>query len=130
MYSQPSHLKNLSYKDRQILIEILINRSTHLDRMSDAQLKHQITQLLIEKYSRHRLSLAERKNFTKQIFDSIRGFDILQKLLDNPRITEIMVNGPEHIYIEENGRLSLTPLRFEDRNHLVQVICRFFGRAN
>lgn len=122
--------RTLNYKERQYLIEILINRIENIEKLSSSQLQQQISKLIGEQYSRTRLALPDRKILVKQIFDAVRGFDILQVLLDNPSITEIMVNGPQRIYIEENGRLALTDLSFENRQHLVQVICRFFGRAN
>ena len=48
-----------------------------------------------------------------EIFDSLRKWDVLQDLLEDDEITEIMVNGPEHIFIEKKGKLKRIDLKFE-----------------
>ncbi len=60
----------------------------------------------------------------------MRGLDLLQPLLDHPQITEIMVNGPNQIFFEQNGQIHPCDLRFDSPGHLTGVIANFFGRAN
>ena len=50
--------------------------------------------------------MVERRKLGRELFAAIRGFDVLQELLEDKRITEIMVNGPDRIFIEKDGRLT------------------------
>ena len=59
------------------------------------------------------LRLQERLLLQKELFDSFRRLDILQELVDDPEITEIMVNGPEEIFVESKGRIRRWEKRFE-----------------
>ncbi|MBQ7916200.1 MAG: CpaF family protein, partial [Firmicutes bacterium] len=66
----------------------------------------------------------------KRIFDSLRRLDILQPFLEEDSVTEIMVNGPEHIYVERNGRVVKTEARFDSRQRLEDVIQQIVGSVN
>ena len=68
--------------------------------------------------------------FVRGIFNSIRGMDVLQELVDNPDITEIMVNGCDNIFIEKNGRISRYPEKFVDVNKLEDVIQQIVSKVN
>lgn len=71
-----------------------------------------------------------RRQLQERVFNRFRRLDILQPLLDNDEITEIMVNGPEKIFYEKAGRLFRSPQRFENKEHLQNVVCGFFARYN
>ena len=60
----------------------------------------------------------------------MRGMDGLQELVDNPDITEIMVNGCDNIFIEKNGRISRYPEKFVDVNKLEDVIQQIVSKVN
>lgn len=68
------------------------------------------------------LSLSERAKVMDDIFYSMRGLDVLQSLLDDTSVTEIMINGPDHIFIEQNGRLFETDLHFSSEERLESVV--------
>lgn len=68
------------------------------------------------------LSLSERAKVIDDIFYSMRGLDVLQSLLDDASVTEIMINGPDHIFIEQNGRLFETDLHFSSEERLESVV--------
>jgi pilus assembly protein CpaF len=76
------------------------------------------------------LTVQDKTNLIRHLFDAMRGLDILQPLLEEPSVTEIMVNSPSQIYIERNGRLEKTDYSFDSPAHLTHVISRYFGRAN
>lgn len=63
-----------------------------------------------------------RKEITKSIMDSIAGLGPLKDLLEDPSVTEIMVNGPSRIFIERNGRMEFTPLKFDSERDVLNVI--------
>jgi pilus assembly protein CpaF len=79
-----------------------------------------------EAITRTKLTLPEsiRDHLLKDILDETTGYGSLQPLLDDPNITEIMVNGPRKIYIEKNGKLERTQVVFEDNSHVMKIIDR------
>lgn len=74
------------------------------------------------------LSGEERKRLTAEVQDDVLGYGPLQRLLDDPEVTEIMVNGPEMIYIEKSGQLQRAASRFASEQHLRLVIERIVSR--
>jgi len=70
------------------------------------------------------LSRAERQRLFEQIVAEILGLGPLQPLLADPTLTEIMVNGAENIYVERDGKIEKTKLRFESDEHLMRIIDR------
>ncbi len=80
---------------------------------------------------RHRaVSIEEKKRLRKEIFYSIRKLDALQTLVDDPTITEIMVNGTENIFIEKNGAIQKADCRFESRQKLEDVVQQIVASCN
>ncbi|OMQ14743.1 pilus assembly protein CpaF [Modestobacter sp. VKM Ac-2676] len=75
------------------------------------------------------LSSDERQRLTAELADDVLGYGPLQRLLDDPAVTEIMVNGPDSIYVEQHGRLSRTGSRFASEEHLRRVIDRIVSRV-
>ncbi len=76
------------------------------------------------------MSVAEKKEITDHVFNSMRKLGILQPILDDRSITEIMVNGPDHIFIEKAGHLYETGERFRDKKELEDIIQRIVYRVN
>ncbi len=68
-----------------------------------------------------------RDRLLQELTDDVLGFGPLEPLLRDPGISEIMVNGASQVYVERNGRLSLTSTRFQDDDHLVHVIERILA---
>lgn len=68
------------------------------------------------------LTAQEKHELVKKLFDSFRGLDVLQPLVDNPAITEIMINSHEEIFVEEEGLIRRLPLAFESRSRLEDII--------
>ena len=76
------------------------------------------------------LPLKSRLRLKKELFDSFRRLDILQELVDDPDITEIMVNGKDHIFIEKKGRLSRWDKAFDSAEQLEDLIQQIVSRVN
>ncbi len=74
------------------------------------------------------LSVADRDRLVEEILDDVLGHGPLERLLADESITEIMVNGPSQVWIERNGRLSLSHIRFVDESHLRRVISKIVGK--
>jgi pilus assembly protein CpaF len=75
------------------------------------------------------LSTEERQRLTAELADDVLGYGPLQRLLDDNMVTEIMVNGPESIYVERGGKLERTTTRFTSEEHLRRVIDRIVSRV-
>jgi pilus assembly protein CpaF len=74
------------------------------------------------------LSRDDRQRLAAEIADDIFGYGPLERLLSDPTISEIMVNGPRDIWIERAGRLSPTTLTFTDSSHLRRIITKMVGQ--
>ncbi len=110
---------------RQILETLDVSRE-----ISDEEIRLKI-QSEVRKLSRNRLmSLAERESYENQIFNSLRKLDILQDLLDDPEVTEIMVNGPENIFYEKYGCLYRWKKGRLSAERLADMIQQIAGNSN
>lgn len=76
------------------------------------------------------LSTHERAMLIRRVVDEALGLGILEPLLEDPSITEIMVNGPDRIYVERSGRVEQLPLRFASAEQLMQTIERIVSTVN
>ncbi len=88
------------------------------------QREQTITTLLDEVYSNTQMNLPEtiRLQLFKDVMDDLVGYGPIQTLLDDPEITEVMVNGPHRVYIERNGKLIKTNVKFQDDTHVLRTI--------
>ena len=84
---------------KQVLEEMDVSRS-----MTDEEIFALIDDAICEK-GVHRQSLKNRKEARMAVCHSLRGLDVLQELIEDPTGTEIMVNGPKHIFYEKNGQI-------------------------
>ncbi|MFE0045119.1 CpaF family protein [Streptomyces albireticuli] len=76
------------------------------------------------------LSTAERDRLIRSVVDEALGLGVLEPLLEDPSITEIMVNGPDQIFVERAGRVELVPVRFASHEQLMQTIERIVSTVN
>ena len=76
------------------------------------------------------LSMDEKKEVIQRTFYAIRKLDVLQEMLEDQEITEIMVNGPDQIFIEKQGRLEPYPKKFLSKEKLEDVIQQIVGKVN
>lgn len=102
-----------------------INKDT-----SDEEIEELITKTVFEKSKQQYLSISEKHEMVQTIFNSIRRLDVLQPLIDDKSITEIMINGPEDVFIEKDGRSFKADIRFESQRKLEDVIQSIVSRVN
>ncbi|MEU0301887.1 CpaF family protein [Streptomyces sp. NPDC006175] len=76
------------------------------------------------------LSTLERSQLIRRVVDEALGLGVLEPLLEDASITEIMVNGPDQIYVERAGRVEQLPLRFASHEQLMQTIERIVSTVN
>lgn len=76
------------------------------------------------------IRFGERKRLRREIYNSMRKLDVLQELIEDEEITEIMVNGPEHIFIEKEGKLMETGLEFDSAERLNDIAQQIASGGN
>ncbi|MGH9179267.1 MAG: CpaF family protein, partial [Acidimicrobiales bacterium] len=75
------------------------------------------------------MSLADRETLIRDVTDDIIGYGPIDRYLKDPAITEVMVNGPEHIYIERVGKIHKAPVTFVDIPHLRRIIDKIVSQV-
>lgn len=76
------------------------------------------------------VSLRERLQLQQRVFNSLRKLDALQELIDDPDVSEVMVNGPEHIFYEKAGQVYTWDQGFASEEKMQDVIQQIVGRHN
>lgn len=99
-------------------------------QIPDEEIKDMIDNLIIQENKVEHISLEERKRLRQELFYSLRKLDILQELIDDIRITEIMINGTDEIFIEKEGRVQRYGMRFESKAKLEDVIQQIVAGCN
>jgi len=112
-------------KFKRFLIEN-VGRSMEGEQLQSGDRSEFMKQRLQEVYVQTRVSLPDdiRKQIFDDIIDDLTGFGPIQPLLDDPDISEVMVNGPKKIFIEKNGRLTKSAVTFDDDDHVLRIIDR------
>lgn len=106
---------------RELLDEINL---AQLDKLSRAQIEAEAGDLIRDILSRHQLALtaAERKALVGDVLDELLGLGPLEPLLQDATITDILVNGPDTVFVERKGFLELVDTKFKDERHLFRII--------
>ena len=100
-----------------------------LSRMGDEELEEKIEELVRDRTKELYCSIDQKVSIGQQVFSSIRGFGLLDSIIKDDTITEVMINGPDHIFIEQNGRLFKLNKKFESQRRLEDIIQRIVGLA-
>lgn len=108
-----------------------IMETVPLGQMDDETLEERIEQVVQQKLAAggQYCSIQQRISIVQQIFSSIRGFGLLDSIMSDDSITEVMINGHEHIFIEKNGKLQKLDKQFESQRRLEDVIQRIVALA-
>ena len=116
---------------RNLFRAMVLSRIDGSVEMDDEALRLMIEQT-IRDYVRteHRLTVSERRQAKKDVFDSLRRLDVIQDLMEDPDVTEIMVNGPDRIFFERDGGLYESGRHFFDRKRLEDVIQKIASGVN
>lgn len=94
----------------------------------------ELRELIVRKMSKMEMSLnwsiKERLHIEQRVFHSLRKLDILQELIEDDKVTEIMVNGPKEVFYEKEGQFHKYPHQFRSEEKLQDVIQQIVGRHN
>ena len=110
--------------------EIVSNRLDLTRNISDDEIREVISEIVMEQSRQQYMSLNEKKTLMEGVFNSMRGLDVLQPLVDDPSITEIMINGPHNVFVEQNGRLFKKDVSFGTNEKLENVILNIVSKVN
>ena len=107
----------------------LVQQELQLGNMEDNSLRSAIESLLKRESAGQYVSIDQRVEIVGEVYAHFRGFGPLDGILKDESITEVMVNGPKHIFVEQRGSLTHLEREFENEDHLVQVIRRIVRLA-
>ncbi len=110
--------------------EMVAKRLNLTRNVKDDEIHQAIADIVTEESQQHYMSLAEKREVMEGVFNSMRGLDVLQPLVDDPSITEIMINGPHHVFVEQSGRLYRKNVSFETNEKLENVILNIVSKVN
>lgn len=110
--------------------ELVSGRLDLTRNISDDEIREVIAEIVMEQSRQQYLSLNEKKELMEGVFNSMRGLDVLQPLVDDPSITEIMINGPHNVFVEQNGRLYKKDVSFGTNEKLENVILNIVSKVN
>ena len=98
--------------------------------LTDEEILELIDRMILEDLREEGLSLSQKTGLRQRLFHSVRKLDVLQDLLDDNSVTEIMVNGPDHIFVEQDGKVRRWNRSFTSMEKLEDVIQQIVGRCN
>ena len=106
-----------------------ILESTNFAVMSETDLEDTILQMLEEMFQDVYIPMEEKADITDQVYSAIRGLGLLDSIIHDDTITEVMINGPDHVFIEQNGKVRRISDTFENEQKLEDIIQRVVGMA-
>jgi pilus assembly protein CpaF len=123
-------LEDLRQKMHQFVISEL-GPILYDQRVSEADLRKQVEEQLHKALSqeRHALTGPERQTLVQSVFDDVLGYGPIDRLLRDPTITEIMVNGPQSVYVERSGKIVLSDVQFVDDTHVRRIIDKIVSQV-
>jgi pilus assembly protein CpaF len=123
--------RELTYEDiRGRVRESILERIDYSRETMDGQILEMIDEEIVRAGREYPFGLEERKRMRQELFHSIRRLDVLQELLEDTGITEIMINGPDRIFIEEKGAIRPYEKTFSSPDRLYDVIRRIVSDCN
>lgn len=117
--------------EQQIVSEIkrYVQDNLPLSKLTDEELQEQVEEITTQKLSGIYCSIEKKVSIIQQVYSSIRGFGLLDSIISDDTITEVMINGPDNIFIEQSGRLFKLDKHFESQRRLEDIIQRIVGLA-
>ena len=110
--------------------EQVLNRMDLSRDVSDEEIGELIGEVASQTLRGRTMSIHDRVRIEQQVFNSLRKLDVLQELVDDPEVSEIMVNGPGHIFYEKDGRVQVWTQSFTSEEKMQDVIQQIVGSHN
>ncbi|MBS5483853.1 MAG: CpaF family protein, partial [Eubacterium sp.] len=117
--------------EEKLVLELkrYVTENLPLNSMSDEELEEKIEDMVANRTKDEYFPIKKKLDIVQRIYSSIRGLGLLDSILDDEDITEVMINGPEHVFIEKKGRLIELDEKFESQRRLEDIIQRIVGTA-
>lgn len=106
-----------------------VTENLPLSKMEDEELEAKIEEIVAQQLSGVYCSIEQRVEIVRRVYSSIRGFGLLDSIMSDDTITEVMINGPDNVFIEQNGRLFRSDKKFENERRLTDIIQRIVSLA-
>lgn len=122
----------MDYEQEQQLVNDIkrfVTENLPLSKMTDEELEEKVEEIVAQRLAGRYCSIEQRLSIIQQVYSSIRGFGLLDSIMNDDTITEVMINGPENVFIEQNGRLFKLDKQFESQRRLEDVIQRIVALA-
>ena len=122
-----------SFDDLKMLIHGKLVEKLDLSRLGDLEgdsLRREI-RLVVEHLCDTvdvMLNRSERERLIEEVLDETFGFGPLEILLKDPLVADIMINGPKKVFVERRGRIEVSPVKFRDNAHLLQILDRIVSK--
>ena len=116
-------------QDLVLRLKKIVTDELPLSQLSDEQLTAEIENIVEEQTRGQYLPIQTRVDLVQQVYSSIRGFGLLDSIISDDTITEVMINGPDNIFIEKSGKLTKLDSCFESQRRLEDIIQRIVGMA-
>ena len=118
-------------QEQKLIAEIktYVTENLPLSKMEDDELQEKIEEIVAQRIAGQYCPIDQRVSIVEQVYSSIRGFGLLDTIIKHDTITEVMINGPKNVFIEQNGRLFKLDKEFESQRRLEDVIQRIVGLA-
>lgn len=120
----------MSRETFQSLRMLLMEKLDLARELTDEEILEEIDTLILDRMRDSCLSLKEKVQLRQELFHSVRKLDVLQELIEDETVTEIMVNGPDAIFVERAGKLSRWEKTFTSGEKLEDVIQQIVGKCN
>jgi pilus assembly protein CpaF len=131
----PTSARSLALEEmRQKMHQFVIQELGPLlydQRVSETDLRRQVHEQLHKALAQERaaLSATERAQLVQEVSDDVLGYGPIDRFLKDPNINEVMVNGPDKIYVERNGLIEQTDVTFVDETHLRRIIDKIVSQV-
>ena len=118
-------------REKQIVADIkrYVTENLPLSSLADEELEDKIEEIAPQFIGSGYCPIEQRVSIVKQVYSSIRGFGLLDSIMGDDSITEVMINGPDHVFIEQKGQLFELDKHFESQRRLEDIIQRIVGLA-
>lgn len=118
-------------QEQQLVADLkrIVTETMSLKNITDEELESKVEELVSQQLGDQYCSIEQRVSIVEQVYSSIRGFGLLDSIIKDETITEVMINGPENVFIEQSGRLFKLDKQFESQRKLEDIIQRIVGLA-
>ena len=117
-------------REAELLRPLLLEEIDIASEPEDEKILELIDRLILEEEITRKLPVSRKTEVRRELFYSVRRLDVLQELLDDPEVTEIMVNGYDSIFVEKQGKIFPFRKQFTSREKLEDIIQQIAGRCN